>query len=464
MADDRDTKVHRLTPAARIEASMQVFAGESGAGEKETGSDEFFDGLILDRFLAEYGPNWRYVHEWGRWLLWSGHHWRYEITQLVKDQLTQCCAKMARERGKTISGSRVRVLEELAEAHRLVALTGDVFDTDLLALNTRSGTVDLRSGALRSFERNDYITKVANASPSGECPLWREFVHKITGGDVELQAYLQRVAGYCLTGETKEQVFFFAHGAGGNGKSTFVNVLTSLLGDYARTVPSEIFMQSKVERHPTELAGLRGFRLVTAVEVPRGARWHETRIKMLTGGEKVSARFLYQDYFEYQPQFKLLIVGNSKPALKGVDEAMRRRLHLLPFTAVIPASERDPDLLGKLLAERDGILAWGIEGAVDWQREGLSAPASVRAATDDYLADQDTVGRWLSERCCLDGQRRTPTKALFESWKAWAEANGEFVGSQRQLTQALENLGLKYDRGRQNRAIVGVGLNEVGDA
>jgi putative DNA primase/helicase len=295
------------------------------------------------------------------------------------------------------------------------------------------------------------MTKITAVGPGGECPLWHAVLARITGGDGELIDFLQRVAGYSLTGLTRDHAMFFGYGTGANGKGTFLNTLTGIMGTgptgYATIAPMETFTASQSDRHPTDLAMLRGARLVTAQETEEGRRWAESKIKALTGGDPITARRMRQDFFTFTPTFKLFIAGNHKPGLRGVDEAMRRRLNLIPFTVTIPKAERDPELPEKLKTEWPGILAWAIEGCLHWQQIGLNAPASVREATDDYLEAEDALGQWIAERCLVAGQVTNgraimrplyaTTAQLFGSWKDWAEQAGEFVPSQKRFSQAL---------------------------
>jgi len=415
----------------------------------------WFAEQITRAFAGRYGSAWRYVEAWGCWLHWDGRRWKRERTQLVVHLLRGVVTDLLKHMPQRVPGNVVAIAERYAQTTREVARDETLWDADPWLLNCSSGTVALRTGALRPHSPDDHLTKVADATPGGDCPLWKEFLFAVTGGDPEVQAYLQRAAGYWLTGETSEQVFFFAYGTGANGKSVFVNTLLNILGDYARSAPTETFMMSRMERHPTELAGLRGYRMVAAVELSKGARWNESRLKMLTGGERVTARFMRQDEFEYQPQLKLLIVGNHRPSLRSVDEAMRRRLHLLPFEVTIPKKDRDPDLTAKLLAERDGILAWAVEGCLDWQREGLNPPPPIMAATEAYFSSQDSLGRWLDE-CCQQGPNlRATSGELFDAWKGWCETNGEFVGPRNDFSQELANRGFKYSRGGPSGMEVG---------
>ena len=310
-------------------------------------------------------------------------------------------------------------------------------------------TVCLRTGLQREPTPQDYITKlvaVAPAPPGAPAPLWTAFLNRVTGGDLELQAYLQRGAGYCLTGSVKEHVLFFLYGTGANGKSVFVNTLVGIWRDYALTIGTDMLMVSTTDRHPTEIARLRGARLVVGNEVEAGRSWAESKIKALTGGDRLQGRFMRQDFFEFDPQFKLMVVGNNKPSLRGVDEAIRRRLHLVPFTVTIPPGERDPELSEKLRAEWPAILRWALDGCLIWQRDGLNAPAAVRAATDNYLDAEDTFERWRDDCTRPDKNTWESSADLWASWKAWAETAGEFVGKQRKFSSKLEEHGLLPER------------------
>jgi putative DNA primase/helicase len=261
-------------------------------------------------------------------------------------------------------------------------------------------TIELKTGVNRPARREDMCTKIAAVAPKNTAiPVWNEFLDRITDRDIELRDYLQRVAGYCMTGHTVEHVLFFLYGTGANGKSVFVNTLTAIWGTYAAVAPMTTFMASHTDQHPTDLAMLRGVRLVVAQETEIGRYWAEARIKSITGGDPITARFMRADFFTYTPQFKLIIVGNHKPALRNIDEAIRRRIHLVPFTVTIPPAERDKNLFDKLKTEWPGILQWAVEGSLAWRKAGLAPPHAVTAATDEYLAEEDAVARWIDE-CC----------------------------------------------------------------
>ena len=423
------------------------------------------DALAL-AFTRRYHKDWRYVATWGRWLVWDGNRWRTEETLAATDLIRNVCRHAALKSGnpklaaKLASAGTVSGVERLARADRRHAASTEEWDAEPWLLNTTAGVTDLRSGRERAHDRSDRMTKVATARPRGDCPTWRKFLGEITGGDEPLQAYLQRVVGYALTGSTQEHAVFFLYGTGANGKSVFLNTLAAILGDYATNAPMDTFMETRNERHPTDLAGLRGARFVTAIETEQGRRWAESKIKNLTGGDKITARFMRQDFFGFFPQFKLFVAGNHKPAIRNIDEAMKRRLHLIPFTITIPPEKRDKNLQQKLLAERDGILAWAVEGCLAWQRLGrLDPPQQVLDATEAYFEGEDALGRWLDERCVLASNAKSLTSDLFADWKQWADAAGEFVGSQKRFSDLLVSRGVEKWRNVIGlRGFRGVGL------
>jgi putative DNA primase/helicase len=427
---------------------------------------QFSEEALALRFSRKYEGELRYVAGWGRWMCWDGTRWREDNTLTVFDRCRAICRCASSECGdakeraamKIASAQTVAAIERLARADRRHAAVVEQFDADPLVLNTPAGTVDLHTGELHGHEREQYLTKMTAAAPRKDCPLWRCFLQRVTDGDFELQEFLQRVIGYCLTGSTREHALFFLYGTGANGKSVFLSTIAGLLDDYAKSAPASAFTASSTEQHPTDVAGLRGARFVTATETEDGRWWAEAKIKNLTGGDRVTARFMRQDFFEYVPQFKLVIAGNHKPGLRSVDEAIRRRLHLIPFTVTIPRDERNPRLGEKLRAEFAGILSWAIQGCLAWQREGLNPPDVVREATANYLADEDAFGCWLEDRCNIGAAYWTPGSVLFSDHKEWLERTGERVPSQKRFTQSLESRGFVQERTSAARGFRGIRL------
>lgn len=406
----------------------------------------FSDDALALRFADRHESAVRFVAAWGRWFRYDGKVWRQDDTlhafdlarRICREASAECNGKKG-EKAALASAKTVSAIERLAKSDRRIAATIDQWDADPWLLNTPDGVVDLRTGTLRAHQAADYMTKITAAGPRGDCPLFLAFLDRITGSDHELIAYLRRVLGYALTGITRDHALFFGYGTGANGKSVLLSTVAGILGDYHKTAPIETFTASNVDRHPTDLAMLRGARLVTATETEEGRQWAESRIKSLTGGDRVSARFMRQDFFEYTPQFKLFIAGNHRPGLRSVDEAIRRRFHLIPFAVTIPPEERDGELAEKLKAERSGILAWIVEGCLKWQSEGLAAPEAVTAATAEYLNSEDAIAAWIEERCERDLTAWAGVAPLFGSWAAWAAKAGENPGSQKKFSQKLRD-------------------------
>jgi putative DNA primase/helicase len=424
----------------------------------------FSDEALALRFAERHASDLRYVAAWSKWLCWNGSRWEFDETALAINHARKICRAAGAEcndpkLAKAVASAKtVAAVERLARADRRLAATTDQWDSDPWLLNTPDGVVDLRTGKMRPHQPEDYMTKITAVGPGGNCPQWHKFLDRITDGDRDLQAFLRRMCGYSLTGITREHALFFLFGTGANGKSVFLGTVSGILSEYHRTAPIETFTASWGDRHPTELAGLLGARLVTAIETEEGRRWAESRIKALTGGDKIAARFMRQDFFEFTPQFKLLVAGNHKPGLRSVDEAMRRRMHMLPFTVTIPPAERDPDLTEKFKTEWSGILQWMIEGCLEWQRHGLQPPDAVTAATAEYLHAEDAVARWVDECCILDPQAWESVGELYLSYRRWADSAGEYVSTKKQFSQNLEARGYRYQRKDTGRGFAGLRL------
>jgi P4 family phage/plasmid primase-like protien len=436
---------------------------------------EFSDNDLALQFSERHVDELRYVDDWGCWMRWLEELWGKDRVLHAFDLAREVCrgaaahANSRQTKRRINSATTVAAIERLARCDKRHAATAEQWDADPWLLNTPDDTVSLRLAErgrieLRPHRPEDYLTKITAASPKGSCRRWLQFLNEITtppGGqpDKELQRFLQRMAGYCLTGSIQEEKLFFLYGTGANGKSVFVNTLAGVLGDYAKTSSAETFMESYTDRHPTELAYLRGARLVTVTELEAGRRWSEAKIKALTGGDKIPARFMRQDFFEFVPEFKLLFSGNNKPSLRSVNEAIRRRLVLIPFLATIPAANRDPELIEKLKDEWGGILRWAVEGCAEWQRHGLNAPAVVCEATEDYLTSEDTLSLWIEQECVMDEKVSAAVAELYESWRRFCEATGEQSGSGKRFSQNLEARNFRRGRrGGGQRIYWGIGL------
>jgi putative DNA primase/helicase len=418
----------------------------------------FSDEDLVLRFAERHHDRLRYVASFGRWLTWADTHWMTDDTLAVFDLVRTLCREAAAQcnkngmRKKLASAATVAAVAGLVRADRRLAASAHQWDRDPFLLGTPSGVVDLHTGQLRPARQSDYMTKITGTGPGGDCPRWRDFLKRITADDIELQEFMQRMVGYFLTGVTTEHAMFFGHGLGANGKSVFLSTVAGIMGDFHVAAPIEAFVASRNERHPTDLAGLRGARLVSAVETEEGRTWAEAKLKAITGGDRIAARFMRQDFFQYLPMFKMLVTGNAKPSLRAVDEAIRRRLHLIPFAVTIPPGERDKHLTDKLRDEWPGILSWAINGCLKWQRVGLDPPEAVRAATASYFSDQDLLVQWLEDACDAEPGNEFKTEsvgALFDSWSAYATKQGSAPGGKNDFGDRLEAKG--FDRHRTGR-------------
>jgi putative DNA primase/helicase len=445
----------KADPTAR-DRKAQVPENETNGGGSDIGEPDaplFSEIDLANNFVNQHEENLRFVAKWGSWMIWDRVRWQFDETMRAFDLARAICRKAALqankegERKSLASAKTVAAVEKLARAYRTLAATTSQWDVLPLKFNTTTGTIDLKTSTALAPDRMDFITQKAGceAAPVGtEHPIWTAFLDRITNNDPELAKFLQRYIGYCLTGEIREHVFLFAYGKGANGKGVFLNTIAKIFGEYATVADMATFIDSKSDRHPTELAKLRGARLVVAQETQQGRSWDEAKIKAITGGDKQTARFMRQDFFDFYPTFKLFIAGNHKPTLKNVDEAMRRRLLLVPFTVQIPLAERDIHLTEKLEAEWPAILRWAIDGCLEWQRIGLAPPKIVTDATAEYFAAEDGFGQWLEDECEAVG-------ALFESWTAYSTKGGNVAGSAKNFAEMLANRGMTFVRKGKDR-------------
>jgi putative DNA primase/helicase len=431
-------------------------------------SAPFSEDALALQFTARHGHELRYVHSWGKWMRWTGEVWQQESTMLAFDAARQVCRDNLDLPGCTESMKRslchaatVAGVVKMASADRQHAATSEQWDSDLWRLNTPTGTIDLTTGRLLKHNPLDYHSKITAAGISDRKPeRWLQFLDRIFE-DKEIPKFLQRIFGYSLTGSTQEHSLFFCFGTGRNGKSVLTSTIAAILGDYAREAALETFTESR-ESHPTGLAGLVGTRLALVRETEKGSYWAESKLKACTGGDRLTARLMRQDFFDFSPQFKLLVTGNQKPRLRSVDEAIRRRMNIIPFTVTIPPEECDPKLFEKLKSEWGGILKWMVDGCLEWQRNGLQAPESVRVATETYLCDEDKVGRWIEERCIAGPNETAAKTAAYKDFQRWCTDGGEVAPSRNIFTQELTARSIDCDsRSSTTRLIRGISL--VGD-
>lgn len=410
------------------------------------------------RLVTRHGRDLRYCHAWRAWLVWDGNRWRRDDSAEVRRRAldtaaavyTEAAAEDDPDRRKLIgkwaqrshAASSVREMVFIAEAHADVVVRPDELDADPWLLTVANGTLDLRTGQRRPSRREHLITRLAPVEhdPAGACPTWADFLAQVIPDD-GLRQLVQRAVGSSLTGIVREQRFFVLHGSGANGKSTFIEIVRALLGDYAVATPAETLLVSRNEGIPNDLAALRGARFVSAVESDDGRRLSESTVKALTGGDTVTARFMRGEFFSFTPELKLWLATNHLPTIGSTGEAIWRRLQPVPFEVTIPESDRDPRLPERLRAELPGILNWAIDGCRAWDRDGLGRSTRADQATVHYRADQDVLGAFLAEECVIATAAQVRLKALHEAHSAWAQSNGERSLGTRALASRLRERG-----------------------
>ena len=404
---------------------------------------ELSEDAIAEAFALTYLDTLRFDHTRGKWFEWNGSRWKRNDTELAFDYARQLCRKYRKDQLRMSSRKAAEGVELMAQRDQQLAVTSEIWDRDPFLLGTPGGTVDLKTGVLQSAAREQFITKLTSVTPAAmaDCPLFLKFLAEATAGDEELQGFMQRWAGYCLTSDTSEHALLFVYGPGGNGKGVLKTVMTDTLGDYAATAGMDTFAATKHHRHLTELAMLDGARLVAVSETERGQAWSETRINQFTGGDLVTANFMRQDAFTYRPRLKLMIIGNHKPKLMSVNDAARRRFNIVPFTH--KPNEVDKHLGDKLRLEYPGILRWMIDGGLAWQKSGLGFAAIVGKTTADYFEEQDLFGRWIEEECNLGVGLQARAADLYGSWKAFATNNGDDAGSSTSFAARMAERGFE---------------------
>lgn len=450
---------------------------EAADGAPSTLGDISHDRLAVELGLAGFDRDAKYVATESLWYFWTGTRWQADksLTYLTKVRrfLRGRAASIAECDSEGTSAGRRRKIDYLKSHKTVTAVAAlaranpesvalsETFDRDLMLLGTPGGTVDLRNGILRPACRSDLISRLTSCAPAspGQRPVrWLSFLHDVMDGDSETIAFLQRSAGYALTGATSEHKLLFLHGSGRNGKSVFLNTLLDIWGDYGRRVAAGTFLSSHTERHPTDLASLRGARLAIASELPRGKCWDEAVIKDLTGGDRMTARFMRQDFFEFDPQLTLMIAGNVQPSFRGVDTAIRSRVVLVPFNVTFPPERQDHDLPIELAKEAPAILRWCIDGAVAWRQRGLDVPERLRKASQDYFDEEDIVGQFLLEKTTDDPGGYVSSADLILQFNHWLDLQGLSPWTKTTLTKDLRSRGYKDHRTSSGRGLRGLKL------
>lgn len=399
----------------------------------------FTDYGNAERLVALYGGYIRFCADLNRWLAWDGTRWQVDAIGKVKqfakktirsiyteaslesdDSKRRAKAKWAmRSESQAAIGSMI----SLAESEPGIAVTADALDTDPWLLNVQNGTIDLRTGEIREHRPESLITKVipVEYDPSATYPRWKEFLEQIMNDNQELIRFLKKAIGYSLTGVTTERVMFMCHGDGANGKSTFLRVIMEMLNDYALRTPTETLMAKQSWGIPNDVARLKGARFVTAIEGEEGQRLAESFIKQITGNDKISARFMRAEWFDFFPEFKLWFATNHKPEIQSTDKAIWDRMRLVPFDVTIPDDKQDKQLIEKLKSELPGILRWAVEGCMAWQGEGLGLPQAVKNATNQYRAETDNASEFLEDWCEAQPQAMVPLDDFYKAYQLWCQ-------------------------------------------
>lgn len=427
-----------------------------------------------EHFKVRHGDKLRHCYAWKKWLVWDGTRWKLDgdgtPIRLAKDTVME----IFRDGLNSHDGDIIKLAEESAKASRLQAMISlaapelpidvDDLDTNGWLLNCPNGTVDLRTGKLQPHERWQNITKLCPTEfhPDATAPKWEQFVRDIFVDD-DLISFVQRLVGYCLTGDVSEQKLPIFHGNGANGKSTFLNGFMDVVGsDYTMQSMPDFLMEKRGESHPTEKASLFGKRFVSCVETEASRKLAESTVKMLTGGEKIMARRMREDFWEFQPTHKLILCTNHKPVVAGQDHGIWRRLLLVPFTQRFEGPRIDKALPEKLRTEATGILAWLVRGCIEWQRVGLNPPAIVTNATNQYRTNEDTIGLFIEEQCQTGKNLAIAFKAFYGAFAAWCEESGHDCPAKKTVGTWLGENG--FHRGRSNGVVwSGLMLNPVFD-
>lgn len=453
---------------------------QSGEPEPDLKVRAFTDTGNAERMVDQYGDSIRFCHPWGAWLHWDGQRWKRDQTGTVrhwaKDVVRSIYlevplgrdkeerAKIRTFATKSESASARAAMLKLAESESGITILPEEMDRDPYALNVLNGTIDLRTGQLRPHDKAANITKLAPVvfDPEARAPTFNAFLRRVLP-DPNVGRFLCRMTGYGLTGVTTEQCLAFLYGSGANGKSTFLDIMQQMLGDYAQQAAPDLLTSRGGDRHPTELADLFGARWVSSIEVDEGKRLAENLVKQMTGGDKLKARFMRTDFFQWSPTHKLFLAANHKPEIRGTDYAIWRRIHMIPFDVTIPVEERDGRLGEKLAAEMSGILNWAIAGCLEWQKNGLGVPDAVRDATEEYRQEQDVLGRFIEERCVIDSTASALSEALYAVYASWCEANGGRALSINAFGRQMTDHGFERGKGGGKRVWFGIRLSAGGE-
>lgn len=469
---------------AEPEDDFNLYVLDQDAKQVERKFFSYDDTGNAERFTYHNGKDVRYSFVKKKWLHYSPKEgvWKTDMTGEVKRMVDDTLKKMktetvyvaesqdeeeakkAFEKHLKSSRSSRGKMNMLKEAEHLLAIAPDTFDTQATLLNVQNGYLDLETGILHDHEREKFFTKVSGVeyTDKSDCPQWLEFLNQTFDYDQRLIDYIQRAIGYSLSGSTEEQVMFILYGNGRNGKSVFLDIITDLFGNYAINIQPETIMVKQMSNGATgDIARLNGARFVTTTEPNEGVRMNEGLVKQLTGGDKITARFLFEDEIEFRPEFKLWMATNHKPIIRGTDEGIWRRLSIIPFTNTIPKNKVDKQLKDKLKTELNAILNWAVDGYILWRQMGLAEPQTIEDQRKQYRTEMDVCEAFIEDCCVKDESQSIKAKILYLTYKEWAKENGQYEMSS---TKFGREMGLKFPKKNSNGIwYVGLTLTEEAD-
>jgi putative DNA primase/helicase len=437
------------------------------------------------RLVKRHGKNIRFIPEWKKWIVWNGSHWKIDndgaAMRLAKDTVETMYEEafktavnserdaLLKHAIKSQAEARLKAMVNLAESEPSVVLSAKELDADPWLIGVQNGVIELKTGQFRPASQEDLITKQANVAfdLEAKCPEWRKLLDTVTGSDADLQSYIQRVVGYALTGLVCEEVLFVLHGTGRNGKSTFRETVHAVLGDYALAADASLLTERKQAGGATEeIARLKGRRFVAVNETAENDQLNEARVKFITSQDMISARNLYGHLFDFYPSHKSFLTTNHKPIVRGTDEGIWRRIHLLPFTVAIAADKVERDFRERrLMPELPGILNWALDGLAAYLKQGLNPPTTVLASTQGYREDMDVVGQWITERCEMDPKASVATQLAYDDYFRWASQEVGWQLQKPRFRRQLSDRGFTADKGAHGKRIIqGMRLKPAGAA
>lgn len=449
-----------VTPISRARRAKKQSGGERTELE------------ISEMLVDQHGTDLRYCAPFGGWHRWTGSHWELDVCERARECAKDIARALASEAAANMdkdtfaaakragSARGVSAILDLARSDQRIVFSPDEANRDPWLLNCSNGTLDLRAGELRPHRREDLITRVCGTEydPAAKAPRFERFLSEVQP-DPEVRAYLARLCGYAAIGVVREHIIGVFWGPGANGKSVCADAVTHALGGYARSGPSSLIVTSGHQSHPTDVASLVGARLVLVHETGRGAVFDASKVKLLTGGDRLTARHMREDFFEFAPSHTLLMLSNYRPSADASDAALWRRVQLVPFEVVIPPDKRDPLLAETLRAESPGILRWLVAGAREWQLSGLTPPRSVLEQTERYRASEDVIGQFLDERTAKLAALSVRASALYGAYKEWCEQNGQrAVRGNEFAAEVLGRPGIERRERSMGRVYFGIGL------